>query len=665
MSENHASIENFRRVRDELGIILKQLADIAEKRGDWIVDNQSAAAKIADVGGDFHRSLSEMLNERSRNVLAKDAFRVAVVGEFNSGKSTLINTLLERKVLSTDFKPRTATKTILRYGDKDAFRVTYTDGSNGSLIETNRLAEEIERVTSDDANALANGESSVAAQIKEVEIWCNADFLNRKETEIVDTPGLGSVHPEHKKVTFSTIPEVDATLFLFPCTPGIGDEDINVLAFIRQHISHLLFVMTKIDYMSSEWQQQLKYCRDIIESIADIKVDRVYGVSAKYQCQRKTNESGFDIFLEALESFLVSSSGVARLQVPYGIALTQSENLIKNTHLDLRRIDDDVVALRTELQNLKDAQVEIDQGRKMLFHKVEEQMASIMENALDGINYLPVRVEEAVFTVLDDSNIESLKKADLKIQTIVNNTVEEWVKTKDRSFKTQAALLQNFVESELKRFVTIVDEATRPQLLDGSGLESNSPDVGAFIGGRGPRLVLETAAQAAGFLVGGWGAASILYYLTAVSVPLVGVLLLPLIPIIGHFVNDENRIRRDIKKQLKSNIPGNSIDTFKAIVEGYTESDGSHHAGLRETLESHFSTWGNNLKTEINNFVINLVDNQLTQIENQIHEKETNKFDGEQRLEMYSEHKEKLEKIGAKLNDLESIIQSMGSTKEE
>lgn len=668
MSESHASIENFRRVRDDLGTILKRLADIAEERGDLIVDNQSATAKIADTRGDFKRSLAEILNERSRNVLAKEAFRVAVVGEFNSGKSTLINTLLGRKVLSIDFKPRTATKTILRYGKKDAFCVTYTDGSKGRFTETDRLAEEIEKVTSDDARALVKGKSSVAAQIKEVEIWCNANFLNRKETEIIDTPGLGSVHPEHKKVTFSTITEVDATLFLFPCTPGIGDEDINVLAFIRQHINHSLFIMTKIDFMSlQEWQQQLKYCRDIIEQIASIPVDRIYGVSAKYQFQKKTNESGFDSFLDGLESFLISSSGVVRLQVPFDVALTNCEELVKNTQLDRQRIDDDVETLRAELKRLEDTQSEIEKGRESLIKKVDNSMEDMTANALDGIDELPTRIEKAVNNALEDFNKESLKKVDIKLQTIINDTVEKWVSAKDKSFGTQAELLQNLVESELKRFVKIVDDAMQLPVSSTESSSTSIPIMSALGSGRDVRLVFGTAAKAAGTLAAGWGTASILYFLTSASVvvPLTLVLLIPLIPIIGDIVNDEGRIRNDIKRQFENPIPGNTVTIFEAVVEGYKDSDGSHHAGLREKLQTHFNDWGSNLKTEINNFVSNLTSNQLTQIENQIHEKETKKFDREQRQKMYSEHEEKLDKIGAELTDLGTIIQSMSSSNEE
>jgi GTP-binding protein EngB required for normal cell division len=682
-SKNYTSMQLFKDAREQLGIILKKLANIAEERGDEIVDNQSATAKIADKRGDFRRPLADVLNERSQNVLAKTAFRLAVIGEFNSGKSTLINALLGRSVLSTSFKPKTAAKTILRYGHEDAYRVTYNQKyaqRNTGLINTSKLAQDIEQVTSDDADTLLKGKSeSVATQIKEVEIWCKSEFLHRDETEIVDTPGLGSVFEEHKTVTYSLIPEMDATLVLFPSDPGIGSAEVDLLAFIRQYVDQLLFVMTKTDRLSlQEQEEMLSFSKQTIESIVKIPVERVYGVSARCQMEGQTNESGFDIFLERLESFLVSSSGVTRLQIPFAIAQTYCDNLIKNTYIDIQRIDRDVESLQDELKRLQLAQIEVESGRKKLLKIVEQRMQEIVDNALDGIEELPFRIERAANKALDEFNKESLKKVDIKLQPIINEIVEDWVKTKDKSFMTQAKLLQDIVDSELKRFVQIMDEVT---LLPPSSTKTDiisNPDISAIAGGRNARLALNTATKAGGALVTGAGA-TLLGYFAGMTVlpallPIVGtvivsfpfLLLLPaVLPLIGDLALGEQRIRNDIKKQFSKPIPGNQVTMFQAIVEGYVDKQGKKHPGLRESLQTQFQESSNSLKSNINNFVANLVSNQLTQIEKQIDAKESNRFDREQRLEIHTTHLQHLEEIGKQLSELEATIQEMKNASAE
>lgn len=681
-SNNYTSMQIFKDAREQLGITLKKLANIAEERGDEIIDNQSATAKIADKRGDFRRPLADVLNERSQNVLRKTAFRLAVIGEFNSGKSTLINALLGRSVLSTSFKPKTAAKTILRYGHEDAYRVTYNQKyaqRNTGVVNTSNLAQDIEQVTSDDADNLLKGKSeSVATQIKEVEIWCKSDFLRRDETEIVDTPGLGSVFEEHKTVTYSLIPEMDATLVLFPSDPGIGSAEVDLLAFIRQYVDQLLFVMTKTDRLSSEEQEEmLSFSKETIENIVKIPVERVYGVSARCQMDGQTNVSGFDIFLERLESFLVSSSGVTRLQIPFAIAETHCENLIKNTYLDIQRIDRDVESLQGELKRLQVAQIEVEKGREKLLKTVELRMQDMVNNALDGIEDLPFRIERAANKALDEFNKESLKKVDIKLQPIISEIVEDWVKTKDKSFMTQAKLLQDIVDSELKRFVQIIDEVTfLPPSSAKTDIISN-PDISAIAGGRNARLVVNTAAKAGGALVTGAGA-TLLGWFAGTTVlpallPIVGtvlglplLLLLPaLLPLIGDLAFGEQRIRNDIKKQFSKPIAGNQVTMFQAIVEGYVDKENKKHPGLRESLQTHFQESSNNLKSNINNFVANLVSNQLIQIEKQIDAKESNKFDGQQRLEFHTTHLQHLEVIGKELSELEATIQIMKNASAE
>lgn len=673
----------FKDAREQLGITLKKLANIAEERGDEIIDNQSATAKIADKRGDFRRPLADVLNERSQNVLAKTAFRLAVIGEFNSGKSTLINALLGRSVLSTSFKPKTAAKTILRYGQDDAYRVIYNQKyaqRNTGVINTSKLAQDIEQVTSDDADTLLKGKSeSVATQIKEVEIWCKSDFLRRDETEIVDTPGLGSVFEEHKTVTYSLIPEMDATLVLFPSDPGIGSAEVDLLAFIRQYVDQLLFVMTKTDRLSSQEQEEmLSFSKETIENIVKIPVERVYGVSARCQMEGQTNVSGFEIFLEKLESFLVSSSGVIRLQIPFAIAKTHCENLIKNTHLDIQRIDSDVESLQDELKRLQIAQIEVEKRRKDLLKQVEDRMEGILDNALDGIEELPFLIERAANKALDEFNKESLKKVDMKLQPIINEIVEDWVKRKDKSFMTQAKLLQDTVDSNLKLFVQIIDDVTFLPLSSTKTDIISNPDISIVADGRNTRLALNTAAKAGGALVTGAGATllgwfagstvlpALLPIVTPVIVSFPFLLLLPaVLPLIGDLALGEQRIRNDIKKQFSKPIPGNQVTMFQAIVEGYLDKEGKKHPGLRESLQTHFQETSNNLKSDINNFVDNLVGNQLTQIEKQIDAKESNKFDREKYLKIHTTHLKHLDAIVKELGELETTIQRMKNASAE
>lgn len=671
MSEQYSSMATFQDARTRLGVLLKQLANIADERGDMVIDNQNVLVKTAEIGRNVSRPLSEILAERAQNVLDKNSFRVAVIGEFNTGKSTLINTLLGRDILSTSIKPKTATKTVLRYGSTDAYRVTYNKEyaslNSDEIIVSNNLKEDIVEVTSDNADALLlkKKSESVASRISEVEIWCDSDFLDREETEIVDTPGLGSVIDAHKLVTYRLIPEMDATLYLFPSDPGLADTDKDVLGFIRQHISQILFVMTKSDrLLQSEIADMVAYSQDVLQSVAEIPVKRVYAVSARYEKEGNSNESGFSIFLEDLESFLISSKGVARLQAPLELAKTKHEYLVKNTRVDQRRINDDVETLEKELSHLRDTQSIIEEEKRTLIESVEKRIDEFTSSALDGIEQLPQLIEISVFKALDSFNKDSLKRADAKLQPIIGNTVDEWTKIKEKSFRLQVKSLQERIESELKRYVELVDNATKYQMSRESLDYESDLDLSTVASGRGGRLVWDTTKKAGGALVTGVGAVGIASAVASIATgafvvfPPFLILLPPLLPVLKHLAQGENRIREDIKRQLKKNIPNNDVTIFEAVVKGY-KKDGETQPGIEEKLRGHFDTWGSTIIDEINEFVANLIDNQLSQLTKQISEKENNTFNREERRKMHSTHIENLEKVLAQILELEALIENM------
>ena len=273
-----SSFRIFQETRDGLCEVLNKLARIAEERQETTIveiDTEFASANQKSN----RLSLADILDVRAKNVRKKRAFRLAVVGEFNVGKSTLINALLRRKILSEGRQPTTAAITTLRFGEAERFRVTYLPEYQAEhptiLQDSTNLFHDIAKYTSDPAQSdglgigiLHGKEVSLAQKIKDVEVWGNADILRDRDIdiEIIDTPVLVSVFADHKTVTYSLIPEVDATLFLFS-HDGIDEEDIAFIKFLREYVNQMLFVKTKEDYArdKTELEDSLRFNHDSIK----------------------------------------------------------------------------------------------------------------------------------------------------------------------------------------------------------------------------------------------------------------------------------------------------------------------------------------------------------------------------------------------------------------
>ena len=112
-----------------------------------------------------------------------------LVGEFSSGKTTLINALTDSKGLESATKPTTATIYEVHFGS-DSCHAEVIDG-NGNCIEVENI------------NDLKNEE---LADAKVVTVFDTSTRIPAS-TIIVDTPGLSSPDPQHKQTLVNFLPK--------------------------------------------------------------------------------------------------------------------------------------------------------------------------------------------------------------------------------------------------------------------------------------------------------------------------------------------------------------------------------------------------------------------------------------------------------------------------
>ena len=157
---------------------------------------------------------------------------VAVMGEFNAGKSSLVNALAGADVAPVGVTPTTATINVLRYGPGGG-RVSYHDGTTRDLGPTS---------VGPFLRELHDGE---AATIRQVEIFAPVESLRR--VEIVDTPGLNSLRPEHEKVARDFLVEADALVWVFAAGQAAKASERAALNLAQAANKKVLGVVNKID----------------------------------------------------------------------------------------------------------------------------------------------------------------------------------------------------------------------------------------------------------------------------------------------------------------------------------------------------------------------------------------------------------------------------------
>ena len=115
--------------------------------------------------------------------LDEGLLRVAVLGQFKRGKSTLLNALLGAPLLPSGIIPVTAIPTFVRAGAEAKTRVTFADGKAASEFSGE---PEIQRALERHISEAQNPHNRL--QVEKVEIEFPSEFLSRGVLAI-DTPG--------------------------------------------------------------------------------------------------------------------------------------------------------------------------------------------------------------------------------------------------------------------------------------------------------------------------------------------------------------------------------------------------------------------------------------------------------------------------------------------
>ncbi len=196
------------------------------------------AATVLSIRESLSGEKNPEIWQKKISLWRRGIFRIVVMGECNKGKSSFINALLGTPGL-LPVSSGTATSTIFKisYGERAAYRVFFTLESGKEPLEI--AAGELASYGTEDGNP--GNEKNVAF------IHVTYPSLILKDgLVIIDTPGLGGVFSDHKRITYEYVPRSDA-VFLVTESSGspLGDAEMSLLDDLKKVTNNIYFVQTK------------------------------------------------------------------------------------------------------------------------------------------------------------------------------------------------------------------------------------------------------------------------------------------------------------------------------------------------------------------------------------------------------------------------------------
>lgn len=238
-----------------------------------VIDNLELPSDKKEV---FVKSL-QRIRERTKD----SNIYLGIVGEFSSGKSTLINSLIEADFFITNAIQGTTTViTKLAYSDSIDLVLKFKSGRklsykrNKSKILKLYLPDEYDKLSGmkkflmksrgilslnrfdiyfHKAFDVITTSNEVSVELDEVTVYYPSPIL-QDGLVIVDTPGTDSLIPEHNQITQRAIKDVcDLALVVVPATTPLSATLVDFLeSNLRDNIQKCRFIVTKIELRRRE-----------------------------------------------------------------------------------------------------------------------------------------------------------------------------------------------------------------------------------------------------------------------------------------------------------------------------------------------------------------------------------------------------------------------------
>ena len=188
---------------------------------------------------------------------------VVILGQFKAGKSSLINSFLQRDILPMGVLPVTAVITRLVYAPRDKVTITRLDGSKFEIKPDELGAYVTEK---------ENPENKKEVFLVDIELPELKDF---ERLRLIDTPGLGSAFKHNTAVTENWFNKIGAAFVVISAAQPLSDRDLEVIQTAAEQSPEVYLILSKTDLLSPEEVQEVM---DFLKTKTREAVDREFRI---------------------------------------------------------------------------------------------------------------------------------------------------------------------------------------------------------------------------------------------------------------------------------------------------------------------------------------------------------------------------------------------------
>ena len=228
---------------------LQQRLERLEQTGDDVLLLRKLETVITEHGLVEFRSTLSMILDR----LEDNSFEIAIFGRVSSGKSSLLNAILETDVLPVGVTPITAVPTRLAYAESPSVNVWFANRPP-ERYEISLLPEFV-------AEQLNPGNEK---HVTRIVVQLGSPRL-RDGITFVDTPGLGSLATRGAAETLAYLPRCDLGVVLIDAGSTLTPDDLQTIQILYDATIPATVLLSKADLLTAQEQSRvIEYVKDHI-----------------------------------------------------------------------------------------------------------------------------------------------------------------------------------------------------------------------------------------------------------------------------------------------------------------------------------------------------------------------------------------------------------------
>ncbi len=291
MSQLDSALQSFTAEREQLEATAQELRVFMEK------NNRPDLAREIQI---------------LQETLANDSIKVAVLGEFKGGKSTLINAMLGDKLLPSWTTECTAAVTQVIYGAEPALYVHPVDRKKQAEQHDVKELEQIATVDNKDFDGISYLELRYPAE------------LLKNGMVIVDTPGTNSAEKAREIIARNFMKIADVAILVLGAQAMLKGTELDFTRneLTSKHYGSIFVVVNRCDLvddkaqLANELERTAHKLKEIIPSLK-----KLYPLSAKYALDgrlkgnsKKLKSSGIEELEADLAEYVIEQGASDRLK---------------------------------------------------------------------------------------------------------------------------------------------------------------------------------------------------------------------------------------------------------------------------------------------------------------------------------------------------------------